>query len=73
MDRALLEKHLAMAERNVRRGAEHLERQRALVARRESLGRPSPTACELLEMFEELQVEHVAHRDRLLHDLRVGS
>jgi hypothetical protein len=70
MERSLLEKHLAIAERHVRLGASHLKRQRSVIATYDRLGRNTALSRELLAMFEHLQVEHVAHRDRLLRELR---
>jgi hypothetical protein len=69
MHHLLLEKHLAEAERHVRLGLAHLERQRALVDDYETLGRDARLARELLGIFEEMQVGHVSHRDRLIHEL----
>ncbi|BDV33716.1 hypothetical protein SS37A_12450 [Methylocystis iwaonis] len=71
MERAILEKHLAEAEARVTLGARHLEQQRALILRLESNGYDSAEAKALLRLFEELQVEHVAHRDRLRSELGV--
>jgi hypothetical protein len=73
VQRALLEKYLAAAERNIRLGAAHIERQRAAVAVHERLGRGTALARELLEIFEGLQIQHIARRDRLRRDLSAMS
>jgi hypothetical protein len=61
--------HLAQTEDHIRLGAEHLERQRVIVARlqeNEADSQEMKEAAKLLALFEELQTMHVAHRDRLL-------
>jgi hypothetical protein len=73
MERTTLEQHLAQTERQGQLGAQHLRRQQALVERQEHRGRDATQARELLRIFQELQVEHVAHRERLLNALRMTA
>lgn len=61
--------HLAMAERHVKEGEQHVAKQRALVGDLERDGRDTAVAIKLLKEFEELQGLHVADRDRLLAEL----
>ena len=73
VERAILEKHLAEAEAHVALGARHVEQQRALILKLVSTGCDSAEAKVLLRLFEELQVEHVSHRDRLGNKLGLTS
>ena len=65
MERAILEKHLAECEAHVALGAHHVEQQQALILKLESTRCDAAAARALLRLLEELQVEHVSHRDRL--------
>lgn len=69
MDRAVLEDHLAQAERHVAEGARHVARQRELVAELKNHGHDWRAAMELLQEFEQMQALHIADRDRLLKEL----
>ena len=69
MERAILEKHLAECEAHVALGAHHVEQQQALILKLESMDCDSAPARALLRLFEELQVGHVSHRDRLRNKL----
>ena len=71
MDRFILKQHLAEAEACVTLGMHHIEQQRDLIAKLESGGCDSAEARGLLALFEELQVEHIVHRDRLRNELSV--
>jgi hypothetical protein len=71
MDRAYLEEHLTQAEEIVSQGAQHIARQKTLVARLESAGYDASSARDLLRVFELLQISHIEHRDRLRRDLGV--
>ncbi|TGQ71001.1 hypothetical protein EN829_001030 [Mesorhizobium sp. M00.F.Ca.ET.186.01.1.1] len=55
---ALLEQHVLLGER-------HIARQREIVADFQDRGFRADLAEELLELFEEMQLLHIAHRDRL--------
>lgn len=69
MDRTTIVDHLEMAERHVREGQGHVERQRVLVSELGRDGHDTVRAVELLQQFEELQALHIADRDRLRGEL----
>ncbi len=69
MDRTMVERHLAQAERHVVRGKQIVAEQRERVARLERDGHDVTQARELLRKFEELQAIHVADRDSLRKEL----
>jgi hypothetical protein len=66
-DRAMIIRHLAMAEGHVIQGESHIARQKEIVAELERDGRveAAETARELLATFELTQKSHVEDRDRL--------
>jgi hypothetical protein len=72
MDRKMTEEHLLQAEDAVLAGEGHIARQRQIVQELEQKGRDSTAARGLLATFLDLQHEHVAHRDRLRHELDLG-
>jgi hypothetical protein len=60
--------HIAKAERHVRRGAGHIERQQEIVAQLEAAkgaGRPLEQARELLAVYRSVQAQHERHLARL--------
>jgi hypothetical protein len=59
------ESELAMVQRHVREGEGHLASQRALVARLQAAGLPTGDALALLETFEDMQRQHIAHLTRI--------
>jgi len=65
MDRATLLADLAMTRRHVAEGIVQLARQRAVIERMTERGRDTSDAISLLDRFEDIQGEHIAHRDRL--------
>lgn len=69
MDRAQIEAHLAQTEEHVALGEKHIASQREIVAELERNYHDSTAAKALLKTFEDLQVEHIAHRDRLAKEL----
>lgn len=75
MDRAMLREHLAQCERHVAQGYRHISRQREIIARLDADGHENlaDDARDLLGQFEKMQVEHVAHRDRILAQLAQNS
>lgn len=73
MDKAILQDHLAHADRHVLEGNGHIARQREIVATLEREGHDTVAARALLAQFEELQAMHIADRDRLLRELGNGS
>jgi hypothetical protein len=64
---AMAETELEMVQRHVRVGAENVARQRELVAELDRDGHVdlATEARELLQKFEELQEQHVAHLERI--------
>jgi hypothetical protein len=73
MDQAMLRKHLMQARQAVALGAQHIARQKEIIANLERAGRDAVDATTLLELFVSLQVEHELHRDRLLKELGGGT
>lgn len=69
MDRKQLLEHLALAERHVKQGEEHVARQIDLIARLEAGGHDTTEAKRLLGEFQELLAVHIVGRDRLLEQL----
>jgi len=65
----MLERHLIQAERHVAVAQEHVSRQHELVTQLKRDRRDASDATRLLELFEELQEMHIAHRDRLIRQL----
>jgi hypothetical protein len=63
-----LQERLAQAQTRVAKGARRVERQRRIVAELEDHNRSADVAKSLLAHLENLQVLHVASRDRLLKD-----
>jgi hypothetical protein len=69
MDRAMLERYLAEAERHVTEGGEHIATQRRIIAELERDSHDTTNARQSLKQFEELQAIHIANRDRLRREL----
>ncbi len=76
MDRDIIEKTLAQAETRVAVGNQLIASQRDYVASLERSGRDPSQAKTLLDAFLELQLMHLANRDRLrgrLEALQAGQ
>jgi hypothetical protein len=71
MDPAILREHLAMAERHVAEGERHLLGQQERVLKLERAGHDTEQAHQLLKQFKELQLLHIADRDRLKAELGI--
>jgi len=71
--RGMLERHLEQAKRHAATGEKHLTRQRALITKLERDGHDASEAKTLLELLEELQTMHIAHRDRLARQLGIAA
>ncbi|TIW61027.1 MAG: hypothetical protein E5V49_13125 [Mesorhizobium sp.] len=56
---------LAVLEQHVLLGERHIARQREIVADFHDRGFRADLAEELLELFEQMQLLHIDHRDRL--------
>jgi hypothetical protein len=71
MDRAQTEARLAQAEEHVAKGEGHVARQREIIAELERDGHEAlaTKAKDLLRLFEEVQAQHVADRDRYRREL----
>lgn len=65
----MLLRHLAETETHIAKGAEHIRRQREIVAELERDGHDAELARKLLVEFENLQHLHIADRDRLVKEL----
>jgi hypothetical protein len=75
MDRAMIERHLVQAEGHVTLGRQHLARQVEIVADLKRGGHVAvaESASEILQTLQESQMQHEAHRDRLLKELQEGE
>ena len=69
MDRAILQEYLALTQGEIAAGERHIARQRELIAQLERDRHDTREATELLDQFEHLQAQHIAHRDQLRHEL----
>jgi len=70
VSREMLQRHLQQAEAHVAMGAEHIRQQRERLSKLERRGHDTFQTRALLAQFEDLQDEHIAHRDRLLQELK---
>ena len=70
MDRTLLEEHLDLARRHIALGQKHLMRQKEIIDELERDGHDVNEAKYLLDLFKDVQALHIAHRDRLLEEIR---
>jgi len=68
-DRAALEEQLSMAGENVRRGIEHVRKQRDKVQWLERGGRDAAQDRKVLDTAEDSLLLHMSDRDRLLKEL----
>jgi hypothetical protein len=69
MDRAVLENQLAIAERNVCLGLEHIGRQQRVIEELRRRRRPSSQAEKLLAIFQKIYGIHIEDRDQLIREL----
>jgi hypothetical protein len=60
MDRAMLLRHLAMAERHVAEGKRHIKRQHEIIAELGRNGHDTQRSRELLGLLKELQTSQIA-------------
>jgi hypothetical protein len=72
MDKAVLTKHLAQAERHVVLGEEHVRRQREIVAELDVWGAATPEARKLLANFEAILSMQIADRDRIRREVAIA-
>src|SRR5262245_1325091 len=66
----MLQRHLQQTEAHVAMGAEHVRQQRERLSQLERRGHDTFRTKALLAQFEDLQDMHIAHRDRLLQQLK---
>ncbi|HEV2549835.1 MAG TPA: hypothetical protein VGU20_21160 [Stellaceae bacterium] len=64
MDRATVLGHLQRAKEHVAQGERHIRRQQEIIQQLQDHGHDTELARELLATFEQLQVSHLADRDR---------
>lgn len=69
MNQVLLQQHLSQAEAHIVLGERLIAQQMALLGRLAAGGLETTQAQKLLDQFEELQSEHVSHREWLLKKL----
>lgn len=62
--------HLARAEKTVALGERHIEREEQMIADLDRAGHDTTQARALLATYRLTQVEHIAHRNRILEMLR---
>ena len=70
VSREMLQRHLQQADTHVAMGAEHIRQQRERLSQLERHGHDTFRTRALLAQFEDLQDMHIAHRDRLLQQLK---
>jgi len=69
MDKQLLEQHLKLAKQHVAQGRRHIIRQKQIIFELTRDQHDTSQARQLLSTFQELQLMHVAERDRLQKEL----
>ena len=69
MDKALWERHLALAERHVALAERNVDKQRQVLAELARDGHSTVMAARILALYEELLALHTNDRDRLKRDL----
>ncbi|QOG23172.1 hypothetical protein [Bradyrhizobium sp. SEMIA] len=69
MDLPMVRQHLAEAEQHVALGERHIARQVEIIGELALAGHDTSLAVDLLDSYCQLQVCHVAHRDRILKEL----
>jgi hypothetical protein len=70
MDHAVQQAHLAQAERHIASGIRHIEKQGQIIANLDRGDHGTAVALELLIVFRDMQVHFVAHRDRILEEMK---
>ena len=69
MHRAMQLRHLEEAERHVAQGERHIVAQQQRIADLHSAGLDTREPIDLLKTFREVQIQDIAHRDRILSEL----
>jgi len=70
VSREMLQRHLQQSDTHVAMGAEHVRQQRDRLSQLERHGHDTFRTRALLAQFEDLQDKHIAHRDRLLRQVK---
>ena len=70
MDRDVMRRHLDEAERHVAEGNRHLCEQEARTAALDRDGHDTTEARRLLRNFRATQIQHIAHRNHILEQLK---
>jgi len=70
VDREMRLGQLELAKRHIAEGEKHIAAQQAIVAEFRRAGWDVTQAAWLLENFVASQAQHIAHRDRILQELR---
>ncbi len=73
MDRALWEKHLALAEEHVALAERNVAKQRQVLAELRRDHHPTEMAARILTAYEELLALHTRDRDRLKRELALEA
>jgi hypothetical protein len=69
MDKQLVEQHLKLAKQHVAQGRRHITRQKQIIFELTRGQHDTSQAHQLLSTFQELQLMHVAERNRLQKEL----
>ena len=69
MDRKLIEQHLKLARQHVAEGRRHIARQKQIIIKLMQGQHDTSQARRLLSTYEELQLMHIAERNRLQKEL----
>jgi hypothetical protein len=70
MDRAMQQARLAQVERHIDSVRRYIERQEQIIADLERDGCDITIALDLLTTFRRMQDQNVAHRDRILEEMK---
>jgi hypothetical protein len=73
MDLPMVRQHLAEAEQHVALGERHIARQAQIIDELARAGRDTRLAFALFKNYCELQVCHLAHRDRVRKQLDAAN
>jgi hypothetical protein len=69
MDKAMIQDHLALAERHVAEGRRHVAHQKQIISDLKNGRHDTSVARSLLADFEDVLRMHIADRDRLRKEL----
>jgi hypothetical protein len=69
MEKATVLRLLALVQKHIAQGHDHIKQQHEIIARLDINGSETSDAWDLLRLFERTMTIHVADRDRLLKQL----